>query len=103
MPSSIRTSITLPVTLEETVAARRAVTYPEAFRTVWALLVAPTCRATTVRTSIVVGLVSHHQAPAPSAKTNASASRSALGAPESGLCLRSMRKSSKDGLGLLID
>src|SRR3954471_18050331 len=33
MPSSTNTSSTLPVTFEETVARRRAVTYPEAFNT----------------------------------------------------------------------
>src|SRR5437016_1973165 len=67
------TSTTLPVTLEETVAWRRAVTYPEAFNTVRdkAPPLDAASRTITVRTSSARDRESH-QKPAPSAATPAS-------------------------------
>ena len=90
MPSSTSTSTTLPVILDETVASRRAVTYPEAFSTVCSPAPPPLCRAAAVLTSAVRCRVSHQAAPASISRSKAIAS------PTSGgnlawawLCVRS--------------
>ena len=52
MPSSTFTSTTLPVIFEETVARRRAVTYPDAFSTAACV---PAARSVTATTSTSMG------------------------------------------------
>ena len=64
-PSSISTSVTFPVTLAETVAWRRAVTYPLASSTEAAPGASPADRATATRTVGGAGWASpnHHRSP----------------------------------------
>ncbi len=64
MPSSTFTSMTLPVIFDDTVARRRAVTYPDAFSTA---ACAPAARTVTVATDTSTGRsrVKYRHAPAP--------------------------------------
>jgi len=70
IPSSTSTSTTFPVTFDDTVASRRAVTYPDAFRTVepppdrWAI-----SSTAAVRTSSGRGRRTHHADTAATAST----------------------------------
>src|SRR5206468_754326 len=100
-PSSNKTSITLPVTLDETVAARRAVTYPEAFSTVCCTSGPPASRASTVRTSSVLGRVKNKTALATINPRNNNNTHQILDR-EARFGLRSMRRSSSVGFDELI-
>ena len=99
MPSSISTSATLPVTFEETVAWRRATTYPDAFSTA-ALLPPPLdddCTAVAVSTSIAFSRNSAYK-PTPIASASAPTTSHlyrGLGPVLRGSLLRSMRRLSR--------
>src|SRR5438874_5757424 len=98
------TSTTLPVTLEETVAWRRAVTYPEAFNTVpdRPPPLDAASRTITVRTSSARDR-ENHQKPAASAATPASITITNRPLePVSAATGRSMRRSSRALFGELI-
>src|SRR5678810_91328 len=95
-PSSTSTSTTLPVTFEDTVALRLAVTYPDAFKTVWSLPTASLARTSAVWTLMTLAPLSHQAEAA--ASTNNKRRINPNQPRELASGLRSMRKSSNDGL-----
>ena len=83
IPSSTFTSTTLPVIFDETVARRRAVTYPDAFSTAaWV----PAARSETVATSTSTGRsrVNQRQPPAPAAASTSSSTTQPIQRPAPG-------------------
>ena len=97
--------MTLPVTFEETVAARLAVTYPDAFSTVRSTLFEeePVSRASTVRTAIAFGRFNHQTANPAMIKAAIEMTIGQIRTGLSGFALRSMRRSSSVGLGGLMN
>ena len=93
IPSSMNTSITLPVTFDETVAARRATTYPEASSTLGlppVLLGAGTSTVSTASAAAVAKGLNHQ--PRPATRTAAVTATAISGALERFAgALRSMR------------
>ena len=86
-PSSTNTSSTLPVTLEDTVARRRAVTYPDAFSTEPAAAPGPVARAVTaaVLTAVACSVcVQNQPAPPITASTTSPTTSHTLTAPAPG-------------------
>src|SRR4051812_7213425 len=104
MPSSTNTSSTLPVTFEETVARRRAVTYPDAFNTAPgatpALLRAETAAVFTSAASTRCD--QYHPAPASASTTRASTAQTPRRPPPAReLC--SIRSEARSSLRLVTE
>src|SRR5207244_2887666 len=88
--------------VEYPAAARHAVTFPEEFKTVRSTPEPAAARANTVCTSAALGCMKRHATPTTTSKMPRTIATGQNRKFDSGLSLRSMRKSSRVGLDRLI-